>query len=206
MIVMQHLVVHLFVSVTALAAVLLQAPASAAAQTEPVLRIGKDYADSKCIGDISTPVCAAETVLACLTRADLHLCTLVGIPGILDFIKSKDENVPRRRLVYRIVGVEPVDELTKILIHVRDDSLDLADVRVLEEYCREGETCRPPAFRRSIFLIRGPKGWFFLRMAQATDDFSACNEFPEHCDELLKYRQKYFVEYGDIWAREGSLD
>jgi hypothetical protein len=35
--------------------------------------------DSKCVGDPKTPVCAMETVVACLVRQSYWLCHLVGI-------------------------------------------------------------------------------------------------------------------------------
>lgn len=56
--------------------------ASASALAEELVksgRIGLDSASSACIGSNATPVCAAETLLACLFRADGTLCRQAGL-------------------------------------------------------------------------------------------------------------------------------
>jgi|GEM_PF-1613727 len=68
-----------------LAAALLASPALA--QTTSVAqatrdkpgRIAPDAATSACLGQPSTPACAAETLFACLTRGDAALCRTVGM-------------------------------------------------------------------------------------------------------------------------------
>lgn len=39
--------------------------------------IGPDHADSQCIGDATTPLCAVETFIACWARRDIDLCRKV---------------------------------------------------------------------------------------------------------------------------------
>ncbi len=53
----------------------------AGAQTNPAIpaRVAPGLATSACIGDSKTPVCAAETLLACMARAEAELCRRVGI-------------------------------------------------------------------------------------------------------------------------------
>ena len=45
-------------------------------------RITPTEADSACIGDPVTPVCAVETMLACSARLDMDLCHKVGVEGM----------------------------------------------------------------------------------------------------------------------------
>ncbi|HEX9466401.1 MAG TPA: hypothetical protein VGB82_27710 [Alphaproteobacteria bacterium] len=54
------------------------APAVAQKSRDAPGRITPDRATSSCIGSAGTPVCAAETLLACLARADESLCRRVG--------------------------------------------------------------------------------------------------------------------------------
>ena len=57
-------------------------------------RIDAAHATSTCIGSAGSPVCATETLLACLARAQADLCTKVGTeaktgdkaPGTLEYI------------------------------------------------------------------------------------------------------------------------
>ena len=67
-------------SVTALV-LLIGAGASqgSGSEEEQVRRITPTEADSACIGDPVTPVCAVETLFACFARLDAELCHKVGI-------------------------------------------------------------------------------------------------------------------------------
>lgn len=53
-------------------------PAWAQSSRDNPGHITPDGATSRCIGSAATPVCAAETLLACLARADDSLCRQVG--------------------------------------------------------------------------------------------------------------------------------
>ncbi len=53
-------------------------PAAAQKSRDNPGHITPDRATSTCIGSAATPVCAAETLLACLARADDTLCRRVG--------------------------------------------------------------------------------------------------------------------------------
>ncbi len=69
-----RILVLIFAAATALASA---APAIAQSKQAPA-RITPTSATSGCIGSLATPVCAAETLLACLTRNDDGLCRQVG--------------------------------------------------------------------------------------------------------------------------------
>lgn len=55
------------------------APAAAQMQSKQVARVAPDQATSTCIGNLALPLCAAETLLACLVRDDPGLCRRVGV-------------------------------------------------------------------------------------------------------------------------------
>ena len=61
-----------------LTAFLTAAPALAQKSREAPGRIMPDRATSTCIGTAGTPVCAAETLLACLARTEDSLCRRIG--------------------------------------------------------------------------------------------------------------------------------
>lgn len=63
-------------SVALCATVLWMQPAAAQTKAAPA-RISPAGATSACLGQASTPVCAAETLLACLARGDAGLCRTV---------------------------------------------------------------------------------------------------------------------------------
>ncbi len=56
----------------------LAAPAAAQTSKEAPGRIAPARATSACLGTVSSTTCAAETLLACLTRGDAALCQAVG--------------------------------------------------------------------------------------------------------------------------------
>jgi len=47
-------------------------------------------ADSPCIGKPMTPLCAAETLMACSIRRDVKLCRVVGVEVIPSFIATSE--------------------------------------------------------------------------------------------------------------------
>ena len=85
----------LFVSV---ALTLCFAATPAAAQTKPteakIGRVAPGAATSPCIGTTTSPVCMAETLLACFARAEQALCAKAGAdaragarePGLIEYV------------------------------------------------------------------------------------------------------------------------
>ena len=79
-------------------------------EEEQVRRITPTEADSACIGDPVTPVCAVETLFACFARLDAELCRAVGIedpdfgydpaPATVEYViqrafEIRPEDIPR---------------------------------------------------------------------------------------------------------------
>jgi hypothetical protein len=91
--------VLVFGLVTALAA-----PAAAQNQRDITGRILPDRATSTCIGQTTTPVCATETLLACLARGNDALCRRVGTPSVKppeDAVRTQTEYAIERVSVIR---------------------------------------------------------------------------------------------------------
>lgn len=65
-------------AVVLLAALLLAAPAAAQTSKENPGRVTPSNATSACLGTPRTPVCGAETLIACLARGDAALCRTVA--------------------------------------------------------------------------------------------------------------------------------
>lgn len=63
----------------ALAGLVIATAAAGTARAQAPARVGPGVATSTCIGDNKTPLCAAETLLACLARADAELCRRAGV-------------------------------------------------------------------------------------------------------------------------------
>jgi hypothetical protein len=57
--------------------------------------------DSKCIGQLTSPLCAVENWLACFTRSDISLCVLADrfFRGQYDTFKSARDELVRYRVV-----------------------------------------------------------------------------------------------------------
>jgi hypothetical protein len=54
-------------------------PAAAQTSKETPGRVTPDRATSACLGNATSPTCAAETLLACLTRGDTALCRTINV-------------------------------------------------------------------------------------------------------------------------------
>ncbi len=79
-------------------------------------RVTPTEATSKCIGSAETPVCAAETLLACLARGDDSLCRKVGAAPPARSV----ENAGRIQIEYVVVRVSVIRPED-----VTDDTRDL---------------------------------------------------------------------------------
>jgi hypothetical protein len=93
----RHLLLAAVVALSALPAAAQSSNVAQATKDKPG-RIGPDTATSLCLGAPSTPACAAETLLACLTRGDDALCRAVGtaVPPRASGEKQQTEYVTDR--------------------------------------------------------------------------------------------------------------
>lgn len=75
-----------------------------------------DSTDSKCIGQLTSPLCAVETKLACFTRQEEELCAMADLvpdPGGYIHFKSAEYRVTR----YRITGSRIMTEGDILIWH-----------------------------------------------------------------------------------------
>jgi hypothetical protein len=94
------------------------AAGSAIAQTSPDRpgRVGPGVATSTCIGNGSTPVCAAETLLACMARAETELCRRVGVtdprsaasqgPALVEYVIDRSSIIRREDITDELRDVD----------------------------------------------------------------------------------------------------
>ncbi len=151
---------------------------STSAHELPIKRIGPEYDNASCIGDISTPACATETLIACLYLDDPGFCVRLGLP-------TRDltgPSGPPMFLDYKIVAVQPADvqhaaERLKENIH---DWLGVYEVRFLERWCLEGENCDNESFEKIIYYFkRKGEAWVLFRWAIEDSGSLTCRELPE---------------------------
>ena len=57
-------------------------PGTPLADAGSTKRITEGHVDSKCIGNVSDPVCAIETWIACYALGRPELCALLGVEGM----------------------------------------------------------------------------------------------------------------------------
>src|SRR5262245_5418557 len=91
--------------VAGLAAGLATSAAGAQTSTAKPGRVGPGVATRSCIGTAATPVCAAETLLACMARAEAELCRRVGVadprtavgqpPSLLEYVIDRSSIIKR---------------------------------------------------------------------------------------------------------------
>lgn len=110
-------------------------------------------AASKCIGDVSTPLCAVETFLACMWRLERPLCERVGV---FDFsLADRPDPVRYRILSARILRAEDIPD------HLRDTDWmkpGYADITLLYVDRKEIH-CRPEGCLADFSLKPTPIGW-----------------------------------------------
>lgn len=141
--------------------------------------LGPDHADSSCIGEVSTPECAAETYLACSVRADPSLCALVGIEDkAFGFVNTRDYEA------YRIVDILPVPAERKLPSPDGESwyTPGLVEVRIRYRSCNMDEGCPPRNklgdSREILFLAPAQKGWRLRRWAWGEGLETCFNEDP----------------------------
>ena len=109
-------------------------------QEGQIRRITPTTADSACIGDPITPLCAVETWVACFTRADLSLCRAVGQD--YEFFKPTEVLWTREYVVERVHKIQPED-VTEELKDTYWYKPGYFDIRVKERSCPPPETACP---------------------------------------------------------------
>jgi hypothetical protein len=120
--------------------------------------------DSKCVGKFDTPLCAVETVIACLERIRDDLCTLARVDRAdRRFSSGLSSHVYRR--LYGVRHVERFRELSKFKLPPAVTRIFPGDVRIdiQTQLCskrEQGDHCGPPHYDTTIFAVRlTSQGW-----------------------------------------------
>src|SRR5512135_2539236 len=92
----------------ALAALLTATAAAAQNSRNNPGRVTPTDATSKCIGGAATPVCAAETLMACLARGDESLCRKVGAAPPARAVENAG-HIQIEYVVVRVSVIRPED-------------------------------------------------------------------------------------------------
>ena len=149
----------------------------ALADAESYKRITEGRIDSHCIGDVSDPICAVETWIACYALERPELCALLGVEG-MRFEGDAQPNI----FDYKIIEVLPIttDRTPNRLRNKPWFNLATIEVRVAKRSCFSPSVCKQlveHSFFPSIYYFK-PKGkeW---RLAAWTNDVSVNCEYPE---------------------------
>ena len=141
----------------ALAAALCAPPPALAAdgETYPTAErvITETEATSTCIGDPRTPVCAVETLLACIARSDRELCYRAGVRDYFPGGAPEDYR-------YRILSVRILTEadMTPDLADAEWWKPEYADVTI-QEPDFQLDFCDPGGCKASYNLKPSAIGW-----------------------------------------------
>ena len=148
--------------------------AAPAEQSAP-RRITEGHIDSTCIGDVSGPICAIETWIACYALERPELCALLGVEG-MHFKPDARPNI----FEYQIIDILPVTP-KRTPLQLRDKSWYVParlEVRVAERWCTSD--CKQldgDSFVPSVYFLRPDgKEW---RLAAWTNDIDVTCEYPE---------------------------
>ncbi len=115
-------------------------PGSIRGQEGQIRRITPTEADSACIGNPVTPLCAVETWLACKARDDLSLCRAVGQEP--EWLKPIRPPWTREYVVERVHKIRPED-VTEELKDTDWYKAGYFDIVVRERSCPPPQTTCP---------------------------------------------------------------
>ena len=138
-------------------------------------RITEGHIDSQCIGDVSNPVCAVETWIACYALERPKLCALLGVEG-MRFETDVQPNI----FEYRIIEVLPV---TPDLIPPQLRSkpwyiLAQLEIRTMDRWCTSDcKRLSEDSFVPFVYYLRSEGSKW--RLAAWTNDISVTCEYPE---------------------------
>ena len=158
------------------------------------------HIDSHCIGDVSDPVCAVETLIACYALERPELCALLGVQG-MRFEGDAQPNI----FDYKIIEILPIttDRIPNRLRNKPWFNLNALEVRVAKRSCFTPSVCKQLAehsfFPSVYFLSPNGKEW---RLAAWTNDISVTCEYPEPNNPACGL---FFWDDDSPWVHDQSL-
>ena len=165
------------------------------AEAIPTKRITEGHIDSTCIGDVSDPVCAIETWIACYALESHELCALLGVEG-----KRFNPDAQPNIFEYRIIRVLPIthEQTTPWLRNKSWFVPGLIEARTVERWCTSDcNQLSKDSFVPFVYYLRPESGEW--RLAAWTNDISVTCEYPEPdnpaCDLFFWDRATPWVHY-----------
>lgn len=165
------------------------------AGTKRILTVGPGIADSDCVGETSSPVCAVETWLACRARRDAELCARVTPQLEILF----DPEVGQFVFEYQISAVQVIlrKRITKGLA---DYGVEPGDVeirlRVRARLYKDENFITDLLFKESYFLSPRNGNWIIV----AWTDENA----PESCGGTWEYANQQYYRQCNIFIYEAE--
>ena len=161
-------------------------------------RITEGHIDSNCIGDVSDPVCAIETWIACYALQKPELCSVLGVEG-MRFKPDAQPNI----FDYRIIRVLPItpENTTHWLRNKSWFVPGLIEVRTVKRWCTTDCTqFYELSFAPSVYYLRPDGGEW--RLAAWTNDTSVTCEYPEPDNPACGL---FFWDRASPWVHDQSL-
>ena len=159
-------------------------------------RISADRSTSTCIGDISDPVCAVETWIACYARGNPDLCALLGVKGM-----RFDREGMVDAYEYWIVDVIPV---SKQRIGSKQKGMNwfkqgYIEIRTMKRWGATKDILKF-SFSPSVYYLKRIQGKW--QLAAWTNDVSVTCEYPETNNPSCKL---YFWDDDTPWVHDQSV-
>jgi len=159
---------------TARGAILAALLAAVAVAGEPS-RVAPGHATSACIGETSSPSCAAETLIACLARVDKALCARVG---------ATVSELPRdARLVEYVIERESVIRPEQVTDELRDVAWFQPGFVLVEAQFRTcaaaRSTCDDDDWDELQIYLRPRDGWWEVAGWRASAEPDRPGEVPD---------------------------
>ena len=129
-------------------------------QEGQIRRITPTEADSACIGNPITPLCAVETWIACITREDLSLCRAVGQD--YEFFKPTGGLWAAEYVIERMHKIRPED-VTEELKDTDWFKPGYFDIVVRERFCALPQTtCLGKTWSRYYYNVKPVGGLWHM--------------------------------------------
>ncbi len=129
-------------------------------QEGQIRRITPTEADSACIGNPITPLCAVETWIACITREDLSLCRAVG--QNYAFFKPAGGLWAAEYVIERMHKIRPQD-VTEELKDTYWYKPGYFDIVVRERFCALPQTtCLGKTWSRYYYYVKPVGGLWHM--------------------------------------------
>ena len=174
------------------------------AGTKPVLTVGPGRADSDCVGDTATPVCAVETWLACFARTDAELCAR-AVPHVNMLFHPEAKPYFIRYQISAVLVLSRV-RITKGLAGFRVEPGDV-EIRLRRHSCQywQGNCSVDLTVKESYFLKLRNGNWIVVAW---TDENApeTCGELEGLDDRYHRWCHIFIYDAKEPWVHDRRVD